>query len=100
MSNVGVRRPGNNWKGAERINGLDRRRRWQPLLLQSHETNESFDCACRSLLDIGPLDKCRKEVIARRIIEAACNGERDPKKLCEHAREASGVFSRKVAWCA
>ena len=55
----------------------------------THVMGEAFDCACRSLLDIGQLDNAVKEVIAKRIIEGARNGERDPNKLCEHALQAS-----------
>ena len=43
-----------------------------------------FDQACRSLQDFGSAVLVR-EIIARRIIEAAKNGERDPARLYEQA---------------
>ena len=43
-----------------------------------------FDRACTSLRDFGSAILVR-EIIARRIIEAAKNGERDPARLYEQA---------------
>jgi hypothetical protein len=43
-----------------------------------------FDQACSSLRDFGSAVLVR-EIIARRIIEAAKNGERDPARLYEQA---------------
>jgi hypothetical protein len=40
----------------------------------------AFDQACRSLRDFAHLDRVR-ELVAKRIIEAAKNGERDPVRL-------------------
>ncbi len=45
---------------------------------------EAFDHACVSLHRFGMLITAR-ELIAKRIIEAAKNGERDPARLCEQA---------------
>jgi hypothetical protein len=49
---------------------------------------EAFDCACRSLLDIGQLDNAVKGVIAKQIIEGA-RATASAIKLCEHALLAS-----------
>jgi hypothetical protein len=46
--------------------------------------NEAFDHACRSLRRFGILITVR-ELIAKRIIEAAKNGERDPVRLYEQS---------------
>jgi hypothetical protein len=51
---------------------------------------EAFDHACASLHDIGQPDLV-KEVIARRIIEVAQTGERDPIRLSERALVALGI---------
>jgi hypothetical protein len=40
----------------------------------------AFDQACRSLRDFAHFDRVR-ELVAKRIIEAAKNGERDPIRL-------------------
>jgi hypothetical protein len=48
---------------------------------------EAFDAACKDLDDAGPLVY---EVIAKRIIEAAKSGERDPEKLRDWALTAFG----------
>ena len=53
---------------------------------------QAFDCACRSLHDIGQLDTTVKEFIAKRIVELARDSERDPNKLCEHALQTLGFF--------
>jgi hypothetical protein len=57
---------------------------------------EAFDCACRLLHDIGQLDNALKQVIAKRIIEVARGGERNPNKLCEHALQALGDGAARV----
>jgi len=46
--------------------------------------NEAYDLACRTLQNIGQLEVDR-EIIARRVLQAAKTGERDANKLCEHA---------------
>jgi hypothetical protein len=60
----------------------------------THIMGQAFDCACRSLHDIGQLDNTVREVIAKRIVELARDGERDPNKLCEHSLLTLGFFSR------
>ena len=50
---------------------------------------EAFDRACY-LHDLGQPDLIR-EIIARRIIEVACDGERDPNELCAQALKALGL---------
>ena len=50
---------------------------------------EAFDRACYTLHDLGQPDLIR-EIIARRIIEVACDGERDPNELCAQALKALG----------
>jgi hypothetical protein len=54
---------------------------------------EAFDKACSWLHDLGqpPLIK---EIIARRIIEVAQTGERDPDELCRRALKAIGIPDR------
>ena len=51
---------------------------------------EAFDAACQSMGDRGLPDIVR-EIIARRIIAAAKQGERDPKQLCNTALAALGI---------
>jgi hypothetical protein len=51
---------------------------------------EAFDRACYTLHDLGQPDLIR-EIIARRIIEVACDGERDPNELCAQALKALGL---------
>jgi hypothetical protein len=46
--------------------------------------SKAFDHACVSLRRFGTLVLAR-ELIAKRIIAAAKNGERDPARLCEQA---------------
>lgn len=53
---------------------------------------EAFDMACRSLHDTGQPEIVR-EVLARRIIELARQGERDAKTLCQDAMHALGLES-------
>ena len=55
---------------------------------------EAFDHACASLHDIGQPDLVR-EVIARRIIEVAQTGERDPIRLSARALVAMGINDRR-----
>jgi len=50
---------------------------------------EAFDAACKDLRDTGQPDLVY-EVIAKRIIEAAKSGERDPGKLRDWALTAFG----------
>jgi hypothetical protein len=53
---------------------------------------KAFDRACDSLHDIGQPDLVR-EIIAKRIIEVARDGERDPDELCVRALKALGFSS-------
>jgi hypothetical protein len=52
---------------------------------------EAFERVCRSLWDAGQPDIV-KEVIARRILEIAQTGERDPVRLSDRAMLALGVY--------
>jgi hypothetical protein len=56
---------------------------------------EAFDCACRSLRGIGQVGSVR-EIIAKRIIEVARGGERDPDRLCDYALHGVGLFYSAV----
>jgi hypothetical protein len=49
---------------------------------------KAFDRACHSLHDIGEPELVR-EIIAKRIVEVARDGERDPDELCVRALKAS-----------
>jgi hypothetical protein len=57
---------------------------------------EAFDRACHSLHDVGQPDLVR-EIIAKRIIEVARDGERDPDELCARALQALGFSIRQIA---
>jgi hypothetical protein len=46
---------------------------------------QAFDAACKALHDRGQPSIVR-EIIAKRILEAARQGERDPQRLCEAGR--------------
>ncbi len=50
----------------------------------------AFEKACRSLGN-GKQPPPVKEIIAKRILEAARQGERDPDRLCERALIALGI---------
>jgi hypothetical protein len=54
---------------------------------------EAYDAACAELGD-GKQPELVKEVIAKRIIEAARRGERDPHRLCTKALDALGTNRR------
>jgi hypothetical protein len=56
---------------------------------------EAFERACHSLHDLGQPDLVR-DIIARRIIEVARRGERDPDELCERALQALGFGKRQI----
>jgi hypothetical protein len=58
-----------------------------------HVMGEAYDCACRSLHDPGQPAIVR-EVIAKRIIEAARMGERNRDRLCEQALHGLPCSSR------
>jgi hypothetical protein len=51
---------------------------------------EAFDSACKELHDKGQ-PEIVYEVIAKRIIDAARNGERDPIQLCKAGLTALGL---------
>ena len=51
---------------------------------------EAFDQTCKSLRNFGSACTVR-EIIAKRIIDAAKNGERDPARLHEEALKAFGI---------
>jgi hypothetical protein len=51
---------------------------------------EAFDKACKSLRSFGTACTVR-EIIAKRIVAAAMNGERDPVRLHEQALLALGI---------
>ena len=46
--------------------------------------NQGYDLACQTLQHIGQLEVDR-EIIARRILQAAESGERNADRLCERA---------------
>jgi hypothetical protein len=50
----------------------------------------AFERACKSLHDMGQPDIVKK-IIAKRIVEIAKTGERDPVQLCERALAAMGL---------
>ena len=54
---------------------------------------EAYDVACGELGADGQ-PALVKEVIAKRIIEAAKKGERDPQRLCAKALDALGLNRR------
>jgi hypothetical protein len=56
---------------------------------------EAFDKACKSFQNFGPACRVR-EIIAKRIIDAAKNGERDPIRLHEKALVPFGIADRSM----
>ena len=66
-------------------------------MLQSETTAlicQAFDKVCRALHDRGQPDSVR-EVIAKRVIEIAGRGERDPDKMCEAALTSLGLVPKR-----
>jgi hypothetical protein len=57
---------------------------------------EPFDRACHFLHDIGQPDLVR-DIVAKRIIEVARRGERDPDELCARVLQALGFSNRQIA---
>jgi hypothetical protein len=51
---------------------------------------QAFDLACQNL-SIGGQPDVVKEVMAKRIVQAATNGERDPYRLAAKAMDAVGL---------
>jgi hypothetical protein len=62
----------------------------------THIMGQAFDGACKELHDIGQSDFV-KTVIAKRIIQIAKKGERDPNQLRKRALQAVGLAEPKVA---
>jgi hypothetical protein len=54
---------------------------------------DAFDAACKDLNGSGQPEIVR-EIIAKRILAAARNGERDPHRLCAKALDALGMTPR------
>jgi hypothetical protein len=54
---------------------------------------EAYDAACGELCDHGSPSLVR-EIIAKRIIDAAKKGERDPLRLCAKALDSLGLNRR------
>jgi hypothetical protein len=55
---------------------------------------QAFDKTCRALHDRGQPESV-KEIIAKRVIEIAGRGERDPDKMCEAALASLGVVPKR-----
>ena len=53
--------------------------------------NQAYDLACQTLQNIGQLEVDR-EIIARKILQAAESGERDADKLCARAIHGLTAF--------
>jgi hypothetical protein len=62
----------------------------------THVMGEAFDRACYSLHDVGQPDLVR-EIIAKRIIQVARDGERNPDELCVRALKALGFSICQIA---
>jgi hypothetical protein len=56
----------------------------------THIMAKAFDGACKELHGIGQSDLV-KSVIAKRIIQIAKTGERDPNQMCKRALQAVGL---------
>ena len=56
---------------------------------------EAFDKACKSLPNLGSTSEVR-DLIAKRILDAAKNGERDPIRLHEKALVPFGIADRSM----
>jgi hypothetical protein len=53
----------------------------------THIMGQAFDKACQSLQELAR-PNIVKEALAKRILELAKNGERDPDRLCQQALKA------------
>jgi hypothetical protein len=62
----------------------------------THIMGQAFDDACKELHGTGQSDLV-KSVIAKRIIQIAKKGERDPDQLRKHVLQAVGLAEPKVA---
>ena len=58
--------------------------------------SEAFDMACLALAGHGDIARLQQD-LAKRIIQHAQYGERDPARLCDAALSALG-FDRKTGW--
>ena len=56
---------------------------------------QAYECACKALRDIGQPELV-KTVIAKRIIDIARTGERDPNRLCNRALQAFGLPPQRI----
>ena len=55
---------------------------------------QALDAACKQLDGGGTPSRLVKEVLAKRIVELARTGERDPRSLCAKALEAPDLKER------
>ena len=55
---------------------------------------DAIDCATKGLRDTGQPDVVQ-EIIAKRIVDLAANGERDPQKLANMALHSLGIATRE-----
>ena len=56
----------------------------------AHIMDQAFECAFRTLRDFGQ-PVLVKDIIAKRIMDIARTGERDPNRLCNRALQAFGL---------
>ena len=56
----------------------------------THIMGQAYDSACKALRDVGQPEVV-KDVIAKRIIDVAKSGERDPNQMCKRALGALGL---------
>ena len=56
----------------------------------THIMGQAFECAFRTLRDFGQ-PVLVKDLVAKRIIDIARTGERDPNRLCDRALQAFGL---------
>jgi hypothetical protein len=61
---------------------------FDPLATQA--MGKAFDLACQNM-GVGSQPEVVKEIMASRIIQAAQNGERDPRRLAAKALDSVGV---------
>jgi hypothetical protein len=55
--------------------------------------SEAYDCALKELHDRGQPELVR-EIIAKRIVELAAIGEREPQRLCDTVLSEFGIVRR------
>ena len=56
----------------------------------THIMSQAFECACKALHDFGQ-PVMVQDIIAKRIIDIAKTGERDPDRLCYRTLQAFGL---------